>query len=87
MNATEAKRIARGEGRVSFDEKLEKLQLAQTRLKAVAAYITPGIAPQSAKKMRSALKSIQGAIRNVQAQAYRAARAERDKSFSKGGKQ
>lgn len=46
--------------------RLQKLVLAQDELRRVADYITPDVAPQVAKRVRSLLKSVDGAIRHAE---------------------
>ena len=48
------------------DLRLFKLAWAEDELKRIRYHITRDIAPGSARKIRSALKSIQGAIRNAE---------------------
>jgi hypothetical protein len=49
-----------------------KLLWAQNELKRVRDHITPDVAPRAAEKLRSLLKSVEGAIRNAESQAHRA---------------
>ena len=46
--------------------RLSKLVWAENELKRIRDHITRDIAPGSARKIRSALKSVQGAIRNAE---------------------
>ena len=46
--------------------RVRKLALAQHDLRIVCGYITPDVAPRIAAKLRSALKSIDGAIRHAE---------------------
>ena len=48
------------------DLRLFKLVWAENELKRIRDHITSDIAPGSARKIRSALKSVQGAIRNAE---------------------
>ncbi len=54
--------------------RVTKLTWAENELKRIADNITADVAPNSAKKIRSALRSVQGAIRNAEGQAERARR-------------
>jgi hypothetical protein len=46
-------------------DSLCKLLWAQNELKRVRDHITPAVAPRAAEKLRSLLKSVEGAIRNA----------------------
>ena len=51
--------------RAPYDEIIAQLEAGRNLLRAASAQITPRIAPQTAKKIRSALKSLDGSLRNA----------------------
>jgi len=53
---------------MSYFRKLETLVHARDRLRDICDDVTPDIAPRSALKLRSALNSLDGAIRNAASQ-------------------
>lgn len=70
---------------MTIAEKLARLQDARKDLQRLALLIRPECAPRSAQKIRSALKSVAGAIRNARHMQARARRVRRQTTNTSDG--